>query len=512
MAKKMLLSLASCFTALGVLATPLIANASQADSAMQYATTTPIKHVVVIFDENVSFDHYFATYPHALNLPGEPPFHALPGTPTVNGLDHELLTHNPNLDNPKRLSPSQAMTKDMDHGYQAEQAAFDGGLMDKFVQSTGHNNPIVMDYYDGNTVTGLWNYAQHFAMSDNSYGSTFGPSTPGALNLVAGQTHGAIPYNKNVAEHGTKVTSMSSNQYPNWALNQNGTLFSDVDPYYDMASKGPTIRMVGKNVGDLLNAKHVTWGWFEGGFDHPQAQSVNVGNAMITDYIPHHEPFQYYQSTANPMHLRPTSVAMIGHTDRANHQYDLTDFWSAAKANNLPAVSFLKAPGYKDGHAGYSDPLDEQRFLVNTINALQKLPTWSSTAVIISWDDSDGWYDHVMGPIVNMSNDPSQDVLVGQGNAGTPKKGTYLDRAGFGPRLPMLVISPYAKQNFVDHTVTSQSSILRFIEDNWKLGRLGNQSYDAMSGTIDNMFDFSGSTRAPKVFLNPKNGEVTSMA
>src|SRR5579875_3723958 len=147
------------------------------------ATTTPIKHVVVIFDENVSFDHYFGTYPHAANLPGEPKFVPAPNTPSVNGLNQNLLTNNPNLANPQRLDRTQAMTADMDHGYTSEQQAFDGGLMDKFVQSTGHNNPIVMDYYDGNTVTGLWNYAQHFAMSDNSYGTTFGPSTPGALNL-----------------------------------------------------------------------------------------------------------------------------------------------------------------------------------------------------------------------------------------------------------------------------------------------------------------------------------------
>src|SRR3984885_13545613 len=86
-----------------------------------------------------------------------------------------------------------------------------------------------------------------------------------------------------------------------------------------------------------------------------------VTNMKKADYIPHHQPFQYYALTANPNHLRPTSVATIGHKgDRANHQYDVLDFFTAVSAGNFPAVSYLKAPGYQDGHAGYSDPLDEQ--------------------------------------------------------------------------------------------------------------------------------------------------------
>ena len=124
---------------------------------------TPIQHVVVIFQENESFDHYFGTYPVATNPAGEPPLYAAPGTPTVNGLTAALLTNNPNSANPQRLDRSQAWTKDMDHGYTAEQKSFDGGLMDKFVENDGHGDPMVMDYFDGNTVTAWWNYAQHYA-------------------------------------------------------------------------------------------------------------------------------------------------------------------------------------------------------------------------------------------------------------------------------------------------------------------------------------------------------------
>jgi len=466
-------------------------------------TATPIKHVVVIFQENVSFDHYFATYPHAANKAGELRFVARRGTPSVNGLTEDLLNDNPNMANPYRLDRSQALTCDMDHRYADEQKAADAGLMDKFVQSTGATynscDPTqVMGYYDGNTVTALWNYAQHFAMSDNSFGTTYGPSTVGALNLVAGQTHGATP---------ADVTNNTAN----------GTVIGDPNPAYDDCSGGTTVAMTGKNVGDLLNARGVTWGWFQGGFRPSSrnadgtavcgSKSANIGGQMVSMYSPHHEPFQYYPQTSNPHHLPPTSVAMIGRTDQANHQYDLSDFWTAAKAGDMPAVSFLKAPMAQDGHAGYSDPIDEQTFIVDTINRLEKMPQWKNTAVIISYDDSDGWYDHVLAPVVNQSNDSAYDALTGPGTCGSAKDGAYLDRCGYGPRLPLMVVSPWAKVNYVDHSVTDQSSILRFIEDNWHLGRIGDQSFDAKAGSLDGMFNFAGRRHAHRLFLDPSTGE-----
>ena len=278
-------------------------------------------------------------------------------------------------------------------------------------------------------------------------------------------------------------------------------------------------------MGDLLNQQNITWGWFQGGFKPSSVTSgvaacatahKNIAGFTITDYIPHHEPFQYFTSTANPHHLPPTSVANIGNSDQANHQYDMSDFFAALAANNLPAVSFLKAAAYQDGHAGYSDPLDEQKFLVDTLNKLQASPEWADTAVVIAYDDSDGWYDHQMGPIVSQSNTPD-DALSGPGSCATAKPGAYEDRCGYGPRLPLLVISPWAKKNFVDHSVTDQSSILRFIEDNWGLGRIGNQSFDALAGSLNNMFDFSraenGDEDDPRhLFLNSATGQPDSSA
>lgn len=502
---------------------------------------TPIKHLVVIFQENVSFDHYFGTYPNALNPSGEPAFHARHDTPTVNGLSSGLLSNNPNLNplngagvtNPFRLGRSQAVTKDQGHGYKAEQQAFDNGLMDLFPLFVGKAGPppagtgvtsttgLNLGYFDGNTVTALWNYAQHFAMSDNSYSTGFGPSTPGLLNLVSGQTNGAI--NISAAAAGFAVVDGGFGSF---------TVINDPDPLGDVCSGSAVVSMKGQNIGELLSAAGVSWGSFMGGFDLT-AQNANgttgckrssTGLAGTTgDYIPHHAFFQYDPLTANLSHTRPASIGEIGHAGVANHQYDLNDFFAAVRAENFPAVSFLKAPAYQDGHAGYSDPLDEQQFLVKVVNFLQTRPEWSSTAVVIMYDDSDGWYDHQIGPILNQSHG-AQDALSGPGLCGSAADSTALPgvdpgnthalgRCGLGPRQPLLVVSPWAHKNFVDHSVTDQTSVLRFIEDNWLQGQsIGQGSFDAVTNSITQMFDFSrggeeDGDRDGVLFLDPSTGE-----
>jgi phospholipase C len=492
----------------------------KAQSTSTTTATTPIQHVVVIFNENISFDHYFGTYPNAANNnSSEPAFHAAANTPSVNGLTPELLTNNPNAHNPIRLTRAQAVTCDQDHDYGDEQKAFDGGLMDKFVEAVGSSDPscdimgygtnVVMSYYDGNTVSAMWNYAQTYAMSDNSFGTNFGPSSVGAINLISGNTSGAT----------VTAGSASGN------VGSGGALIGDPrpDPSLDDCTLAPPrtyVSMSGKNVGDLLNAKNLTWGWFQGGF-RPSSRMANgtavcatahnniSGASAGTDYIPHHAPFEYYAQSSNPHHLPPTSLAMIGKTDQANHQYDTSDFFNALAAGNLPAVSYLKAPAYQDGHAGYSDPIDEQTFTVGAINAIMKSPFWSNTAIIISYDDSDGWYDHVIGPIVSQSA-TADDNLTATGACGSGSSTVAAaSRCGYGPRLPLIVISPYAKSNYVDHTVTDQSSILRFIEDNWSLGRIGGGSRDAIAGTMNGMFNFASGGSTPALILDSNMGTVT---
>jgi len=496
--------------------------------------TTPIKHLVVIFQENISFDHYFGTYPTAKNPAGEPKFHARPGTPTVNGYTDALLTRNPNLNpangagatNPFRLERSQAVTADQDHDYLAEQQAFDMGAMDLFPEFVGTPGPpppeggilstngLNLGYFDGNTVTALWNYAQHFAMSDNSFSTTFGPSTPGALNLVSGQTNGVV---KTLNGTGDEVDGGAGSL----------TVVGDPDPIGDVCSSSTRnqVEKDGKNIGNLLNAAKVPWGWFMGGFDLKTVNSngttgcsrSSTGLAGTTaDYIPHHAWFQYYKSTANPKHTRPNGLSEIGHDGPANHGYDISWFYDAVKHGNLPAVSFIKAPAYQDGHAGYSDPLDEQDFIVNLLNMLQEQPSWWSTAVVILYDDSDGWYDHQMGPIVNQSTGDA-DALTGPKACGTasnslpgidPKNEHALGRCGYGPRQPFIVVSPWALENFVDHSATDQTSVTHFIEDNWLKGeRIGQGSFDAIANSITQMFSFKRIRTNGKLILDPSTGE-----
>jgi phospholipase C len=653
--KRALTGVATAAVAATGIVTSMLAGATTAerDGNRDFRHIRPIKHVVIIFQENASFDHYFATYPDAKNTDGTR-FVARPDTPTINGLTDGnsqfpervnvgLHDFNPNTTvglptglnpnggaNPFRMSHDQIVTCSNNHGYTGEQTATDAGFMDKFPQVNATNGAgcatdgsTVMGYFDGNTVTAMWNWAQRFSMSDNSWGTTYGPSTPGALNLVSGELGGAVVHTFTgtaLGSTGQLLDTFVSTTVPGAVFvgstspkvqahilgspkpvsAQTATLVNDLDPYLDdcgndkggTAAGKTTVEMQGKNVGDLLNEKGVTWGWFGGGFRtaatanpkttdptrplagvsndpfgvlsfggaandgqaknvgassfapavcnaahvlHPDAESSFDGNAAIihpvrTDYNPHHEPFQYYASTRNPHHLPPSSVGAIGKTDQANHQYDLLDFYAALQHGNLPAVSFLKGINRDDGHpGGESDPLAEQRFLAQTINLLERSPEWESTAVFIAWDDSDGWYDHAAPPLVNASAAPGFDAVspANGGNCGTPKADAIPARCGFGPRLVLNMVSPWSKVNYVDHTLTDQSSLLRFIEDNWGLDYIDGpatkdpfngrrrpgftvapqkQSFDVVAGSFDNMFD--DEPHLQPFIINPKTGAV----
>jgi phospholipase C len=612
----------------GVAAIPSgVASASITPYIPGATTSTPITHLVVIYQENVSFDHYFGTYPNATNPAGEPAFTAAPGTATPNNLvSNGLISSNPNTANtfgntpaagaqplglPARLDRSDAVLCDQDHDYDDEQFAFDKGAMDKFLLNACDDSTIntpdaskigkngVMDYFDGNTVTALWNYAQHYTLGDNSFGTTFGPSTPGAVNLVAGQSSG-IQSTNIIAANGTGSTcatdptasgankcSAAENIATARVVGSNPAtnataIVGDPDPLGD-ACANPDRTQVGfgtgstaaggfnngpddtENIGDELSSAGITWGWFQGGFAPTGTATNKLGNTVavcgathknlagtvVSDYNAHHEPFQYFATTADPNHLTPTSPAQIGENDptgtpvgaRINHQYDESAFYTALQNHTLPAVTFLKGANYQDGHSGTteSDPLEEQTFLVDTINALEASPEWAHTAVVIEYDDSDGYYDHVFHAPTNDSNDPNYDLLQGgtDTNGGTSSAGNgagcyptgssftapvagLQDRCGPGPRLPLLVISPYAKANYIDHTFTDQSSVLKFIEENWGLSPLGAGTlasggltntfgagnFNGLPGSGDLMSAFNfAQTPSQPLFLDDQTGE-----
>jgi phospholipase C len=518
-------------------------------------TATPIKHVVVIFGENISFDHYFGTYPYAANTDGTP-FVAKPGTPTVNGLYSAitskgpigpLLTDNPNTYNPQRLTNSEALTSDQNHDYVAEQKADDDNKQDAFVQNTETSSPtgcgaeycppgISLDYFDGNTATGMWNYAQNYAMSDNDFDTAFGPSTPGALNVISGNDSGGNAVDANDTSTPGVVTTATGDVSADGTggSSSTGTIYGDIDPFYDQCSDtnhtstGPEAVETGQNIGDLLNQAHVTWGWFQGGF---APTSTNSGGAVcnseheltsnganvseVTDYSPHHEPFQYYASTSNPAHLPPSNLSEIGYTDQANHQYDISYFSNALNGTggaSLPAVSYLKAPRYEDGHPGNSDPLEEQQFVVNTVNQIESSKYWASTAIIITYDDSDGWYDHVTPPVINGSNDQTVGDTKVCSTVPTTV-GAAEDRCGYGDRLPFIVISPWTRANYVSSKMINTASVVNFIENNWLHGERIAGSFDAVSGTLTGhgaLLDFNIRPHLRPVILNPTTGAVVS--
>ncbi len=501
-------------------------------------TATPIKHLVVIFDENESFDHYFGTYPYAANTDGTP-FVAKRGTPRVNGLYTKitkngpvgpLLTNNPNEYNPVRLTHAQALTCDQNHDYLPEQQAENNGKMNEFVQFTENSDcdttgeyygppGIVMNYYDGNTVTGLWNYAQNYAMSGNNWDTTFGPSTEGAISVSSGQSADAHA----VTPSGTPTTDSG-------AITPDGTLYGDIDPYYDECSDSnhtstnPLAVMTGENIGDLLNARHVTWGWFQGGFTPTStdsggavcaAESENIAGSALREYTPHWEPFQYNATTANPAHLPPSSEAAIGRTDQASHQYDVSDFFETLKDGNMPSVSYLKATTAQSGHPGESDPLDEQQWIVNTVNQIEQSKYWPSTAIVITYDDSDGWYDHVApqsaGALINGSDNSTIDTAMCEETAITI--GTTNGRCGYSQRLPMLVISPWTRDNYVSNNLTNTTSVVKFIENNWLRGQRIPGSFDATSGSLNapgGLLDFNVRPHFQPLILNPTTGAVVS--
>ncbi len=382
--------------------------------------------------------------------------------------------------------------------------------------------------------------------------------------------------------------------------------------------------MNGQNIGDVLNKAGLSWGWFQGGFAPTTsfataAAAPEIGHAgqststfipdefkgsftgKVTpagasnqalcnsvhavgpafganlsniptsdpygakdDYIAHHEPFQYYESTANPHHLVVPNVngvdtlgglQEIGNDTQSyvkgqpqfntpNHQYDTSDFDQLVQGidNNdpgvdLPAVSFLKAPGYEDGHAAYSDPTDEQAFVVHIVNEIEQSPDWDNTAIVINYDDSDGWYDHVFGPVLNKSHSVADNLtntvfdttprttpvseLCSPARGTKPQPKTLADeqgRCGFGPRLPMLVISPWAKTNYVDNNLSDQTSIINFVEYNWHLPGIKGSFDQALDPIhqqegvmfdLGGMFDFKAPPNDTPYILNPSTGEQT---
>ena len=411
--------------------------------------------------------------------------------------------------NPYRLAPSQAATADQDHSYTQEQIAYDHGKMDFFPAIVGQGvapdgspapqrrKSLNLAYFDGNTVTALWNYAQRFAMSDRFFQTTFGPSVLGALNLVSGQTNG--------------VTRVKNGASPNVLDRRRradrSRCIGDVDPIGDICSSSKRIQvtMGGRNIGDLLNAANVSWGWFEEGFD---VKAVNADGTTGLRARSHTSAVTGLAVEGLHRASRAVSVLPVdgqsearaarrrwrrsaGRATRRIISTISTDFFAALDAGHFPAVAFLKPAAYQNGHAGYSDPIDEQAFLVRVLNDLQQPPGVEEhrrvadvgrlRRLVRPPDGADRQFVGRPGRCarrrrrVRRRHGDSAGHLAGDASRA--------GRCGYGPRLPLLVISPWARTQLRRFDVTDMTSILRFIEDVFLDGRrIGGGSFDAIAG------------------------------
>lgn len=631
----------------------LKSTAKLASDPQDSETKTPIKHVILILSENVSFDNMFGTYPIAQNTDGIP-FFPLPGTEVPDNLltidpltGGNYLTTNRNVGqtgvgkvNPQRLAYNQVLTNFESNGYTRLQLDVNNGLMNHFVlnQTTpapiisfvsphppfdatyGRGANIVMDYWDGNTFTGMWNYAQYYSMSDHCFTTGYGESVVGGINWGSGNNSEIVPEFPhlkidvnllNIISDGFSANPQLPPIPPGTKFIEWGDLlatFNNVALYNWVFAKGDlsilefllfwfvdvpasvraTITFPGvsgvvefaqqftanninpkhKNIGDRLNQKKITWGAFRGGWLPKQSKldpnaivlpyseffppdviaqlqaimpefnnlvillhaSVNptppqgapFGVFTIFDIVgpqPDYgniQPFDYFASTSNPHILPYSHLKNVGKTDQANHNYDIDDFYNALDIGVLPAVSYVRLPVYQSGHPKESDAVDHQIGVVNLVNRIMSSPFWEDTVIFLQWDECNGNYDHKPPLLVrssawnvNPAIDPKGQIARRGAKAGITKAQL---RAGYAPRIPFIVISPWAKQNHISHTLTDQTSIIRFIEKNWCLCPLGNCSYDCIAGSLKDLFDFNPKrVLAPKVFLNPFTGQVEAI-
>jgi phospholipase C len=466
--------------ALSILTAPIIGTVSASEptktvprnvlASSEVKSVSPIKHTVVIFQENRTFDNYFGTYPYAEG------FDPLNGTPkdvrnfkyTAGNVTKDANGNVYNPDSSGNLiypwhdaGKANIQETDVNHGYSAMISMVDGGKMDKFYQvnhdsgkptDTKDKGLLAMSYFDYQDIPAYWQYAQHFALADNYFQPVYGPSTPGAFYLIAAQSGNG--------------NETASNTNPNSQIT--GDPSPKNGPFGGDSTNGLKYNLTYPNIGDELSAAKQTWAWYAGGWDAAKADPSSPEAKL---YSPHHNPFQYFQNYEDGKYN--------------SNMKDYKNFTQDISSGNLPAVSFIKAGYGEDEHPGtgnQSTPSAED-FTVKTINQIMNSPYWKDTAIIVTYDEGGGFYDHIAPPTVN----PNKDGLQGD-----------------GPRVPAFVISPYAKENYVSHVQYDHASILKFLEWNYKLPSLN--SKDSQANNLLDMFDFERPNFLPYMF---NNGNLT---
>jgi phospholipase C len=484
---------------------------SLSEAALWRLLRQRVKHVFVIYQENRSFDSYFGSFPGADGLFSRKP-EATPGfVETLIDTDGSVKDIRP-----FRIGPEQyaADTDDIDHSHPLIVAKMDvtGGRprMDKFAEVeerkySPKGNPslmakqfgeLAMAYEDCDTVPYLWRYADRFVLFDHIFQEVTGPSTPGNLDIIAAQTgetqwalHPEQAYKGNGAKGmGVPVVNdadpfwgsqldPSAHKMPVNPHDFKGSPPKEYDTQRNLTFATLPLTLEGKEMkrtaaadsdpdGDLDDVKddiralaasgmgRIGFGWYEEGYDRePTDPGPTDASGTHAAYIAHHNGPQYFGYVANNPNMR-------------TNLHGLADFFAAIRARKLPArsVFFIKG-GYQnslglkpadpdprvqknfigdDDHPAYSDAEISEALVAETVNTIAASPYWKESAIIITWDDSEGDYDHVPPPI--RSKGPDGSIVT------------------YGPRVPLLVISPYARVHVVAHEQGEHASVVKFVD------------------------------------------------
>ena len=452
------LSLAAAGVA-GVSLLVLALPAAAQEAPKPVAGLDRINHIITIYLENRSFDQLYGLFPGAdgvaeagraatqVDRDGKP-YAMLPPVLNTNFKPPQVDARFPlDLPNkPYRAEPYVALsqvTGDAWHRFYQEQLQIDGGKMDKFV-AWSDAGALVMSYFDG-SPTPLWRYARDYVLMDHFHHAGFGGSFFNHFMLVCAcaprfddapadlvatlDDKGMLVKDGAVTPDGYAVNTL---------LPLHGPLPGKVDPRHLLpAQTAPTI-------GDRLDEKGIDWAWYSGGWD---AAAAGRPGPLFQF---HHQPFAYFERYA------------LGSPGARAHLKDEVDFVDGIERGTLPAVAFFKPSGEDNEHPGYASVLAGEYHTALLVRLIERSALWKDSVIIITYDENGGLWDHVAPPTI--------------------------DRWGPGARVPTLVISPFAKRGFVDHTLYDTTAILKLIETRFGLAPLGTR--DAASADMTTAFDF----------------------
>jgi phospholipase C len=400
-----------------------------------------IKHLVVIYMENRSFDHLYGAFKGANGIKNAKkgnfvqvdengkPYKYLPEIPRNNSFPTNLPNELFNID---QYVPSDKATPDVTHRFFHNQLQIDGGKMDKFA-AYNDSKGLAMGYYSTKKIP-LFPMAQKYTLCDNFFQSVFGGSYFNHVYLISA----AAPVWPDAPESLIAKLDADGKMIKDGIVTPDGYVVNHIlsrntpyPPKSDTSQLLPSQTM--PTIGDKLSEKDISWAWYSEGWDDAVAGKKN-------NFAYNHEPFLYFSRYEDG-------------TEGRKHMKDQNDFIKAAKEGTLPSVSFVKPGGGNDEHPGGSAVYSSEQLAVNLINAVLDGPNAKDALVILTYDEFGGFFDHVAPPVI--------------------------DRWGPGSRIPAIIIGPFAKKNHVDHTQYETVSILSFIEHRWGIAPLAERDKNA---------------------------------